>query len=153
MCCTVIVCLQFPQYTTGFCSHSAALQHLQSCVLCVVPVCVHTVLPYSTYRAVCCVLYRFVFTQCCLAALTGLCVVCCTGFSSQSCRTGFTELRTATASRYRYKLCVISPQISKYVSPHYKIIRVLCDVECTHAQIDDAPFQLNRSFAHDTLLK
>ena len=29
--------------------HSAALQHLQSCVLCVVPVCLHTVLPYSIY--------------------------------------------------------------------------------------------------------
>jgi len=115
------------------CVHSAALQHLQSCLLCVVPVCVHTVLPYS---ALCCLLYRFVFTQCCLTSLTGI-----------------TVLRTAKAIRYRHKLCVLSPYKCKCRPQHYKSFRVFCEVEQTHAQTGDAPCQLNRSFAHDAVLK
>ena len=132
-CCFTELCVVF---CTGLCSHSAVLQHLQSCVFSVVPVCVHTVLPYSTYRAVCCVLYRFVFTQCYLTALTAL-----------------TELHTATANRHRYKLWVISPYNCKCRPPHYKIFRVLCEVEHTHAQTDDGLCHFNRSFAHHPALK
>ena len=97
-CCFIELCVVC---CTGLCSHSAALQHLQSCVLCVVPDCVYSaafqhlqscvlcVVPFCVhtvllYRAVCCVLYRFVFTQCCLTALTELCVFCCTGLCSHS---------------------------------------------------------------------
>jgi hypothetical protein len=34
---------------------------------------------------------------------------------------------------------------------HCKIYEVFCEVEHTHAQTDDAPRQLNRSFSHDTV--
>ena len=88
----------------------------------------------------CCVLYRFVFTQCCITALKALTAL-----------TALTQLRTARW--YRYKLCVISPYNCKCRPPHYKIFRVFSEVEHTHAQTDDVPCQLNCRFAHDTVLK
>jgi hypothetical protein len=103
-------------------------------VLCCVPVCVVlcTGLCCVVYRFVlCCVVYRFVFTHCWPTALTVL----------------------RTTRWYRYKLCVNSPYNCKCRPPHYKIFRVFCEVEHTHAQTDDVPCQLNRLFAHDTVLK
>ena len=135
---------------TGLCSNSAALQ---SSVLCVVPVCVHTVLPYSTYRAVCCVLYRFVFTVLPYSTYRAVCCVLYWFLFTQCCLTALTELHTATASPYRYKIFVSSPCNCKCRPQHYKNFLVFCEVEYAHAQIDDAPCHLYRSFAHETVLK
>ena len=83
-CCLIAVTAITELYVvccTGFCSQCCLTALTE---FCVVLVCVHTGLPYSSYRAVCCVLYRFVFTHCCLTALTDLCVVCCSGLCSHS---------------------------------------------------------------------
>jgi hypothetical protein len=83
-----------------------------------------------------------------------LCVVCCTGLCSNSA--ALQHLQSAvqpTARWYKLKLYVISTYSCKCRPPHYNIVWVFCEVEYTHAQTDDAPWQLNRSVAQGTVLK
>ena len=124
--------LPVPYLLTGF----GAVGFPSSTVLHAVCCLLYILVRRTTYCFVCCVVYWFVLAQCFLTALTAL-----------------TELHTATPRCYRYNLYVISPYNCKCRPPYYKIIRVFCEVEHTHAQTDDAPCQLNHSFAHNTVLK
>ena len=100
-------------------------------------------------HSVCCLLYVLV-----RRTVYSLCVVCFTGLCSHGA--SLQHLQTSaqpTAHWYRYKLYVISPYNCQCRPPHNKIFRVFCEVEHRHAQTHDAPCHLNRSFAHDRVLK
>jgi hypothetical protein len=106
----------------------------------------------TVLHSVCCLLHVLVRRM-----TYSLCVVCCTGLCSHSAALQHLQhLQSAaqpSARWYRYKLCVISPYNYKCSPPHCNILRVFCEVGHTHAQTDDAPCQLNRRFAHGTVLK